>query len=194
MEVDPPGELPGGEVVVLQPYGSLFFAAAPGLRGRPAGGGRDGPGGSVVILRLRGRTDLGTTFMDVLHRYAVSLRDAGSKLVIVSANERILEQLEVTGTVEVIGPANVYMGDERVGAAVQRAYEDALVWVASARTAERRSQAMRRRAEGDVGVRSNNRSKKIGWKKVNESGTSFDTSGRRTSRTTETRAIHAGNT
>lgn len=29
IETDPPTGLPAGEVVVLQPYGSLFFAAAP---------------------------------------------------------------------------------------------------------------------------------------------------------------------
>jgi len=130
LEVDPPVEVPAGEVVVLQPYGSLFFAAAPVFESAlPAVG--PGSRGSVVILRLRGRTDLGTTFMDVLHRYAVSLRQAGSRLVIVSANERILEQLEVTGTVAVIGPTNVYMGDERVGAALDRAYQDALAWVSN---------------------------------------------------------------
>jgi sulfate permease, SulP family len=70
-EVDPPAELPGGEVVVLQPYGSLFFAAAPVFEAAlPAVG--EASSGSVVILRLRGRTDLGTTFMDALHRYATA--------------------------------------------------------------------------------------------------------------------------
>ena len=29
IETDPPAELPADEVVALQPYGSLFFAAAP---------------------------------------------------------------------------------------------------------------------------------------------------------------------
>ncbi len=130
LEVDPPAELPEREVIVLQPYGSLFFAATPVFEAAlPAVG--TGSRGSVVILRLRGRTDLGTTFMDVLHRYALSLRQAGSRLVIVSANERILDQLEATGTVAVIGPSNVYMGDERVGAALERAYADALTWVAA---------------------------------------------------------------
>jgi SulP family sulfate permease len=63
-------------VIVLQPYGSLFFAAAPVFEAAlPAVG--TGSRGSVVILRLRGRTDLGTTFMDVLHRYAVSLVGCG---------------------------------------------------------------------------------------------------------------------
>jgi SulP family sulfate permease len=84
---------------------------------------------SVVILRLRGRSDLGTTFMDVLHRYAVALAGADSKLVIVSASDRIIEQLSVTGITEVIGDENLYPGDERVGATVKRAYVDAQAWV-----------------------------------------------------------------
>jgi sulfate permease, SulP family len=83
----------------------------------------------VVILRLRGRSDLGTTFMDVLHRYAESLKGQDSKLVIVSASERIQEQLAVTGIINLIGADNVYEGDERVGATVKRAHADATAWV-----------------------------------------------------------------
>ena len=129
IEIDPPAELPRSEVVVLQPYGSLFFAAAPVFEAAlPAVGPHSS--NSVVILRLRGRSDLGTTFMDALKRYAVALRDASSKLMIVSASERILEQIAVTGITEVIGPTNVYPGDERVGATLRRAYEDAEAWVA----------------------------------------------------------------
>jgi len=128
IEVDPPSELPAHEVVVLQPYGSLFFAAAPVFEATlPAVG--EVSTNSVVILRLRGRSDLGTTFMDVLYRYARALDAVGSKLVIVSANDRIIEQLAVTGITEIIGADNVYPGDERVGATVKRAYADALAWV-----------------------------------------------------------------
>ena len=128
IEGDPPATLPPHEVIVLQPYGSLFFAAAQVFESglpSPSGSTR----GSVVILRLRGRSDLGTTFMDVLHRYARSLAAADSKLVVVSANERIVEQLTVTGITATIGAANVYPGDERVGATVRQAYADALDWV-----------------------------------------------------------------
>ncbi len=128
VEVDPPAVLPPREVVVLQPYGSLFFAAAPMVEAAlpvvdPTSTG------SVVILRLRGRSDLGTTFMDVLRRYADSLVAVGSKLVIVSASERIIEQLSVTGITDVIGEENVYPGDERVGATLDRATVDAEAWV-----------------------------------------------------------------
>jgi SulP family sulfate permease len=132
IETDPPAVLPGGEVVVLQPYGSLFFAAAPVFESAlPAV--TDASRNSVVILRLRGRSDLGTTFMDVLLRYAQGLVDVGSKLVVVSTNERIDEQLGVTGITDVIGVENMYSGDERVGAAVRRAYDDAVTWVAAGR-------------------------------------------------------------
>ncbi len=128
IETDPPAQLPAGEVVALQPYGSLFFAAAPVLESQlpaPTATSLN----SVVILRLRGRTDLGTTFMDVLRRYAQALTAAGSKLVIVSASERIQEQLRVTGVTDLISPQDIYVGDERVGATLKRAYADATSWI-----------------------------------------------------------------
>ena len=128
VEGDPPAELPAHEVVVLQPYGSLFFAAAPTFEAAlpsPTAASR----GSVVIVRLRGRSDLGTTFMDVLSRYAVNLSDVGSKLMLVSTNEQIDEQLAVAGILDLVGRDNVYRGDARVGAAVKRANADAMAWV-----------------------------------------------------------------
>ncbi len=128
IETDPPAQLPPNEVVALQPYGSLFFAAAPELESRLSAP-TDASRNSVVILRLRGRTDLGTTFMDVLHRYSQALTACGSKLVIVSASERIQEQLRVAGIADLIGPGNIYPGDERVGATLKRAYADALTWI-----------------------------------------------------------------
>lgn len=128
IETDPPADVPANEVVALQPYGSLFFAAAPVLESQlPALA--DGSRNTVVILRLRGRTDLGTTFMDVLRRYAQALTAAESKLVIVSANDRIQEQLRVTGVTDVIAPENIYAGDERVGATLKRAYADPVTWI-----------------------------------------------------------------
>jgi sulfate permease, SulP family len=128
IETDPPARLPAEEVVILQPYGSLFFAAAPVFEAAlPAL--TDASRHSVVILRLRGRSDLGTTFMDVLYRYANGLAALGSKLVIVSTNKRIHEQLAVTGITDLIGSENLYTGDERVGATVKRAHADAIAWV-----------------------------------------------------------------
>jgi len=129
-ETDPPAELPAGEVVVLQPYGSLFFAAAPVFESQlPTVASTSG--NSVVILRLRGRTDLGTTFMQVLCRYAAALGDAGSRLMLVSASKQIQDQLHTAGVTDVIGAEAIYTGDERVGATLSRACVEATAWIES---------------------------------------------------------------
>jgi SulP family sulfate permease len=86
--------------------------------------------GSVVILRLRGKSDLGSTFMEVISRYAIKLREANSKLVIVSASDRVIEQLAVTGVTDIIGSDDIYPTDEWVGATLARAHADARSWVA----------------------------------------------------------------
>ncbi len=134
-EVEPPETVGFDEIVVLQPYGSLFFAAAPAFE-ELLPDVVDTTENSVVILRLRGRTDLGSTFMDVLRRYAENLTEANSKLVIISGDERIHEQLAVTRVTGAVGTENIYTSDEWVGATLKRAHNDALDWVASHGTAE----------------------------------------------------------
>ena len=128
VESDPPEVLPANEVVVLQPYGSLFFAAAP-VFDLALPDIDETSRNSVVVLRLRGYSDLGTTFMDVLKRYAEGLGAVGSRLVIVSGDDRVLEQLAVTGVTDAVGPDGIYAGDERVGATVRRANDEAAAWV-----------------------------------------------------------------
>ena len=53
----------------------------------------------------------------------------GSKLVIVSANNRVVEQLAATRVLDVVHPDDVYAGDEWVGRTVRRAHDDALDWI-----------------------------------------------------------------
>jgi SulP family sulfate permease len=129
-EVDPPAEVGSGEVIVLQPYGSLFFASAPTVENQlPAV--TEQSTNSVVIIRLRGFTNLGSTLTDVLLRYGQSLADVGSRLFLVSLDDRILRQLHVTGVTDVVGDENLYPSDEWVGNTIRRAYRDAQEWVES---------------------------------------------------------------
>ena len=130
IEVDPPARLPARQVVILQPYGSLFFAAAPifaAVLPAPTPHSRN----TVVILRLRERSDIGSTFIDVLRRYAESLTAVASKLVLVSVNEQLTEQLRVTGLAELLGVENIYRTTDRLGEALEQAYRDALAWIAA---------------------------------------------------------------
>ena len=77
-EHDAPGELPSREVTVLNVYGDLFYAGASTLGHLlPSPRGNDRP---VVILRLRGRTRVGATLVDVLTRYAAELRRVNGRL------------------------------------------------------------------------------------------------------------------
>jgi SulP family sulfate permease len=112
------------------PYGALFFATASTLLEQMPAVTPDSRN-SVVILRIRGADDAGATLIDILHRYAASLREVDSKLVIVTDNRRIIRQLRVTGTTEVIGADNVYRSTAFLGETTRRAYSDATEWVAS---------------------------------------------------------------
>ena len=50
--------------------------------------------------------------------------------MIVSVNERLADQLDITGITELIGRDNLYRGSVRIGAALDQANRDARVWVA----------------------------------------------------------------
>ena len=84
---EPPDELPADTVVLLEPVGSLFFAAAPAFEAMlPTV--TDQSSNSVVVIRLRGRDDVGATLIDVFVRYASALHDVESKLVLASVQPR----------------------------------------------------------------------------------------------------------
>lgn len=106
-EDDPPAELRANEVVVLRPYGSLFFAAAGAVeQALPKVG--DGCTNSVVIVSLRGKEDLGSTFITVMTRYASRMRDAGCTVMLAGVSDGVARQLEKTGAESVLGRDNVF--------------------------------------------------------------------------------------
>ena len=127
-EVDPPEEVPPNEVVALHPYGAIFFATAPTLFDQMPAVTPESRN-SVVILRIRGADDAGATLLDVLERYAQSLRDVDSKLMLVTDNRTVIRQLRVTGTTDVIGSDNVYRSTAYIGETIKQAYTDAQEWV-----------------------------------------------------------------
>ena len=127
-EVDVPETVPPNEVVVLQPYGAIFFATAPTLLEQMPEVTPESIN-SVVILRVRGADDAGATLLDVLDTYAQSLRDVDSKLMVVTDNTRVIRQLRVTGVLDTVGESNVYEGTAFLGATIRLAHADAVEWV-----------------------------------------------------------------
>lgn len=117
-ETAPPSELPADEVVVLTVYGSLFFASATVFENQlPAATPQST--GSVVVLRLRGKEELGSTFIKTLARYHDSLTSVGSHLVLTGLNERLLSQLGNTGAMDQFGADNVFAARPNVGESLQ---------------------------------------------------------------------------
>jgi len=128
-ETDIPIELPPDEVVVLQPYGSLFFAAAPVFESQLPQV-TPGSSGSVVVLRLRGKQELGSTFITVVQRYAQALDAAGSRLMLAGVADPVYRQLEATGTLQTLGPDSVFAATPQLTQSVQRAIAAAQAWQA----------------------------------------------------------------
>ncbi|MGQ9872795.1 STAS domain-containing protein [Leptodesmis sp.] len=129
LEVEPPKEVPGGQVTILVPYGSLFFAAAP-VFNEQLPKVTENSRHAVVILRLRGETNLGSTFLDVLSRYGEALRSQKSLLMLVGVAPSVRRQLERTGMLRSLGHENVFLSDSLVGYGLEEAVDTAEAWIA----------------------------------------------------------------
>lgn len=127
-EIDPVATVPPHDVVVLQPYGNLFYASAPVFEAQlPAVA--DDSRGSAVILRLRGIDELGLSSVAVLERYLDDLEAHDSSLWLVVTGDRVRELLAAGGLLERIGADRVYTSSEWIGEAVHHAHRDAREWV-----------------------------------------------------------------
>jgi SulP family sulfate permease len=131
IEQDPPEKLPANEVLVLIPYGSLFFAAAP-LFEEQLPDVTDKTHNTVVVLNLRGHDDddLGSTFLTVLEHYSADLLDHHSKLMLSGLSSSVIGQLEKTGLIKKIGRENIFPATELIGQAGMAAWDAAEKWVA----------------------------------------------------------------
>ncbi len=128
-EQDPVAMVGSAEAIVLQPYGSLFFASAPVFESQLPRIG-DATRSSVVIIRLRGVDRLGLAFVEVLGRYAHELAEHDSSLRVIVTNEALVAELAAGGLISEIGEESIYRGNEWLGDAVRRAYTDAESWIA----------------------------------------------------------------
>jgi sulfate permease, SulP family len=119
-EGPPPGTVPGGEIVVLTAYGSLFFASAQVVEAQLPQV-VESSRGAVVVLRLRGKEDLGSTFIQAVMRYHDALEAAGAHLVLAGVGDRVMHQLVRTGALKTLGRGNVFPAEASVGKSLQAA-------------------------------------------------------------------------
>lgn len=133
LEAPVPHQLPSHEIVILNPIGNLFFAGAAEFEENlPEVGEAQG---SVVIIRLRDRDEVGSTFIRIINRYTQALRKQGNQLMLTGVNENVLEQLEKTDLLDLIGKQYVFPAEVRFGASADHAIQAAKTWMSKGKQA-----------------------------------------------------------
>jgi SulP family sulfate permease len=126
---DVPEVLPSGEIVVLLPVGSLFFAGAAEFAEHlpEVGEARR----TVVIIGLRDRDEIGSTFVRIIERYAKQLDGSGNKLMLAGMNDRIVEQLKRTELMELLGKEDIIPAEPQYFGPLNKALAKAQLWIES---------------------------------------------------------------
>jgi SulP family sulfate permease len=127
LEQPVPRRLPGHQLTLLHVYGSLFFAAAKSMEEMlPEVGDATH---AVVAINLRGKSEIGSTFVTVLQRYSQALRDHDSRLMLVGVDPVVRDQLAKTGVLKEIGEENIFLATPQIGAALNQAVAAATAWL-----------------------------------------------------------------
>ena len=127
LEQPAPRRLPSHELTLLHVYGSLFFAAAKNMEEMlPEVGDATR---AVVAINLRGKSEIGSTFVTVLQRYSQALHEHDSKLMLVGVDPVVRDQLAKTGVLQVIGEENIFLATPQIGVALNQAVAVANDWI-----------------------------------------------------------------
>jgi SulP family sulfate permease len=123
------GQLRSDAVTELDVYGSLLFAGAQTLRAKlPDPTGVERP---VVVLRLRGRSSLGATFVSVIDQYADRLHDAGGRLYLGGVDPDLMRMLERTNQINGTSHVRAFPATATVGESTTAAAAAASTWLIS---------------------------------------------------------------
>ncbi len=127
LEQPVPKRLPSEQLTLLHIYGSLFFAAARNMEKMlPEVGDTTH---AVAAINLRGKVEIGSTFVTVLQRYAEALQARDSKLMLVGVDSAVRDQLAKTGVLKIIGEENVFLATPQLGEALNQAVAAANHWL-----------------------------------------------------------------
>lgn len=125
--VKAPEELRADGVTVLDVDGSLYFAAARTLRERlpPP----DSAQGAAVVLRVRGNTQVGATFIGEINDYAERLAENGGRLYLRGLTTKLAMRIMRSEIIELGGNVVLVPGEEILGASLREAIRLAEEWV-----------------------------------------------------------------
>jgi SulP family sulfate permease len=129
-ETRPPKRLPAWKVTILDVYGSLLYSGSRTLQVHLP----DPAEHAVLVLRLRGRTFLGATFLKVACDYADLLDERGGRLYLSGLDPGVVEWLRGTGRVG--GPVQLAAATPVLGESTYNAYLAGATWLTRANTSQ----------------------------------------------------------
>jgi SulP family sulfate permease len=127
VEEPAPAELADNSVTIIYTRGSTYFAAARTIQ-ELLPSAKEAKR-AVVIVRMRGVDQVGTTMIAVAERYARELRANGGRLLLSGVHETVLEQLRRTETTEDIPEDAIHMATATIGESTRAAAAAAREWL-----------------------------------------------------------------
>jgi SulP family sulfate permease len=126
-EREAPPDVPASHPLILEIHGSLYFGAVYTLEKLlPSINGTRSP---VVILRLHRQEVLGSTFLQLLERYTHEIHKHEGRFMLCGMSQNILNQLERSGLLDLIGPENVFISDDTLLVSTRRAFSTGRSWM-----------------------------------------------------------------
>jgi len=133
---EPPDALPDNSATLLSIHGGKFFAAASKISDLiPSAVEAQN---AMVIIRMRGKDSIGSTFIQVLERYSAALQKNGGKLMLSGVSVHVYSQLEKTEIVELLGEQNIYPESSKLLYSSKQALKAADDWLVERPAAEAR--------------------------------------------------------
>ena len=122
-----PAELRDNSITILYAWGALFFASARTIEDLLPDASEAKR--AVVILRMHGRSRIGSTFIQIVERYAGRLQANGGKILLSGVSHKVWDQLGRTETFETIPEEDVFLVDEILGGSTKQAFSSAQEWL-----------------------------------------------------------------
>ena len=111
--ISPPDELPSDKVTVLDIEGNLFYAGARTMSHQLPDA--TDASNAFVIMRVRGQSDLGTTFFKVIGKYAEQIESGGGRFILAGVADPVRARMQKSGALDAIGPENVFSSSSILG-------------------------------------------------------------------------------
>jgi SulP family sulfate permease len=126
----PEKHLASNRATVLDIQGSMFYAGAQTFaRLLPIPEGAERP---VVIIRLRGRTKVGATFIEIVDRYAGRLASVGGRLYLSGVDDNVRQTMVRSGKLDIGHEVWLESMTPIIGESTRRALRDAEAWLVEA--------------------------------------------------------------